>query len=348
MERTLTYTSSNGKQRVWTIVTKPVNDDIAHLVTTHGELDGVMQTKTRVIKGKNKGRANATTALEQAEKEAESKYKLKMSQVAPERPKPMLAHVYKGTHISFPCFVQPKLNGVRGVYEPPSNAADVGHIYSRLGNDFEHLDHILEELKEIDIPLDGELYSPDISFEALVGVVKTKKAYDPAILQVKFYVFDCMIPNLTFEERLSMLRVLPNMHSVVMVPTTCCGAAEYIPGLLEEELARGYEGIMLRNINGPYVSKRSQDLQKVKKFLDDEFEIVGYERVNNSPDIVWKCITRQGHVFAAKQMGGAEERCVPDDEARAAIGQKLTVKYQEITNKGLPRFPVALGIRCYE
>ena len=36
------------------------------------------------------------------------------------------------------------------------------------------------------------------------------------------------------------------------------------------------------------------------------------------------------------------------NEFKDYLGKKLTVKYQELTNHGIPRFPIGLGIRDYE
>ncbi len=287
-----------------------------------------------MVKGKNIGRANETTALQQAEREAEAKYKLKSSQV--ELPSPMLAQVYPAAarHMVFPCFVQPKLDGVRGVYDPVNNI-----IYSRLGNPFPHLDHILKDLQGINIRLDGELYSETMSFEALAGLVK-KQTYDEAILQVRFHIFDCIIPMMSFEDRLNELRQLPKKLKIV--ETVVC-LEEDIDDMLEHYIARGYEGIMLRNAHGLYVHKRSKDLQKFKQFLDDEFEIIGFTRENNSDAIIWQCKTTTGQTFDVKPTGALENRSQTDQEARALIGKQLTVKYQELTDKKVPRFPVGLG-----
>jgi len=85
----------------------------------------------------------------------------------------MLAYQYnnKKSEIKFPCFVQPKLDGVRCVVVD-------NKLYSRNGNRFPVLPHIEDELKlnnRDNLILDGELFTDDINFEKIVGLVKKFK-----------------------------------------------------------------------------------------------------------------------------------------------------------------------------
>ena len=100
---------------------------------------------------------------------------------------PMLAHQYsnKKSEIKFPCYVQPKLDGVRCVIVR-------NKLYSRNGNIFPSLPHIEEELKKYNkynLILDGELYTDDINFEKIVGLVKKwKKSEEDEKNATKIYL----------------------------------------------------------------------------------------------------------------------------------------------------------------
>ena len=61
--------ASSGAVTIWHCWTEG-----AEVVVEWGQEDGSMQTKRFKCKPKNKGRANATTASEQAEKEAHAKF----------------------------------------------------------------------------------------------------------------------------------------------------------------------------------------------------------------------------------------------------------------------------------
>ena len=63
---------------------------------------------------------------------------------------------------------------------------------------------------------------------------------------------------------------------------------------------------------------------------------------------MWECQTPDGQTFAVRPTGTHEERKVLFENGDEYIGQQLTVKYQELTDEGIPRFPVGIAIRNYE
>ena len=75
----------------------------------------------------------------------------------------------------------------------------------------------------------------------------------------------------------------------------------------EEFVKEGYEGIMVRNNSGEYgLNRRSKNLQKYKKFFDQEFEIVGYYEGtgNDRGTVIWECMTEDGQIFKATAKKG--------------------------------------------
>lgn len=102
---------------------------------------------------------------------------------------PMLALDYtKRAHdITFPCFGQPKLDGVRAITYGCS-------IYSRKGKEFTILDAITQELKEHrKLHLDGELFSKDLTFQEISGLVRKQKISTEELsklAKIKFIVYD--------------------------------------------------------------------------------------------------------------------------------------------------------------
>lgn len=119
-------TSKTDKTKKWLISVKMNPDKTATIITENGYVDGKMNISHRIIKtGKNIGKANETTVLEQAVQEAEKKYKDKIEKEGystdPDHIEikvfPMLANKFdpkkKKSSIIFPCFVQPKLDGLR-------------------------------------------------------------------------------------------------------------------------------------------------------------------------------------------------------------------------------------------
>ena len=117
----------------------------------------------------------------------------------------------------------------------------------------------------------------------------------------------------------------------------------------------GYEGLMLRNLEMPYEFSRSWNLVKYKVMKDSEFKIVDAEQALKGKQkgaIIWICETAQGDRFNVVPNGTIESRkklwAEWEADPTEFIGKELTVQYQELTPKGIPRFPKGLAIRDYE
>ena len=270
---------------------------------------------------------------------------------------PMLAHQYenKKKEIKFPCFVQPKLDGVRCVVVN-------NKLYSRNGNRFPELPHIENELSLLNkdnLILDGELYTDDINFEKIVGLVKKfKKSEEDEKNSEKIYlnVFDYIDNKLPYEQRMKNLDNFfeknKNMKYIKQVKTEECKNQEAIYDFLEKYTKEGYEGVIIRNKKGNYEeNSRSVNLQKLKKFIDEEFEIIDYTTPDTGKEVgcvIWICKTKDGKKFNVRPSGNYQERKNLYKNAKKFIGKMLTVRYQELTNGKVPRFPVGVAIRDYE
>jgi DNA ligase-1 len=113
-------------------------------------------------------------------------------------------------------------------------------------------------------------------------------------------------------------------------------------------VARGFEGIIIRNHAGLYTfGQRSHDLLKLKNFVDAEFTIIG---ANEDADggVVWVCRTDRGDAFGVRPKGTLEDRQNSLASWESMVGKKLTVRYQNFSEKGVPIFPVGIGVRDYE
>jgi ATP-dependent DNA ligase len=266
---------------------------------------------------------------------------------------PMLAQDYnkKSKHIKFPCYVQPKLDGVRAIFHK-------NRLWSRNGLEFLHLDHIKKELidRGVTILLDGELYTDKMPFEELVGLVKRQKINEEdkkKSQNIKFMVFDYVSDkdsNSLRKERLEKLFTTPFVNIENVLTEECTKESEVIT-FSEKFRKLGYEGVILRNKCGKYgQNQRSNDLQKFKIFVDDEFEITDYTAGTGKEVgcVIWICKTKHGKIFNVRPEGNYEDRKKMYRNAKKCIGKSLTVRYQELTKEGIPRFPVGVTIRDYE
>ncbi len=341
----------------------------------HGLLGGKLQTSRTYVKGKNAGRANATTDEQQAEKEAEAKWKQKRdrsgySETIPEdKPMmPMLAqsHDKHGHKIAYPAYIQPKLDGIRCFIHVDGENVK---LVSRTGKEFVSLGHIADAVSELvsvmgksvgSFILDGELYNHQFKedFQGLVSAIKRDKPSENTHL-VQFHCYDYVAEGRDFEDRIVELQHmdqwLEDVDAIQIVPTF---GVDNLDGVVEQNaswLEDGYEGSMIRNAKGGYQpNKRSPNLQKYKSFLDAEFEIVGaYENKGKMEgQCTFTCVTEDGTEFGCKPMGteAQREQYWIDFQAGKLTGKMLTVKFFEWTTSEnpVPRFPVGTIIRDYE
>ena len=84
--------------------------------------------------------------------------------------------------------------------------------------------------------------------------------------------------------------------------------------------------------------------------MDKEYIIKGYTTGLGRfcGCIIWICHTENGDEFKVVPQGTTEERQEAYKNALNYVGDYLKVKFFELTDDGIPRFPVGLGIRLEE
>ena len=274
---------------------------------------------------------------------------------------PMLAHSFeKRKHnITYPAVVQRKFDGVRCL--AVLNRDNSVTLMSRKGKEFPHLNHIREDVemnnRNRNLVLDGELYSDTLTFQELVGLVRRvtlKEGNEEQMLEVSLRVYDCVdLENEPdFEDRYQTISgITDGAEYLTLVENVRVENEEAIHAAQAQFVEEGYEGAMVRNLKGSYrIGKRSADLQKVKTFLDGEYEIIGFAEGtgNETGCVIWECQTPDGQAFRVRPRGTQEARKELFANGSDYIGQQLTVRYQELTDEGVPRFPVGIAIRDYE
>lgn len=378
---TLYKKTSTGAIQYWTISVEeacgaPGTEFRGIITTEYGQVDtdSPQRTEDEITKGKNTGKKNATTAVQQAEAEAQSKWEkqLKKGYVqtldgaqADETDDlieggvvPMLAHKFaeQAHKIKYPAFVQPKLDGIRCIAIVKDGIAT---LWSRTRKPITSCPHIVQELEAAfenqDIILDGELYNHEMKadFEKIVSLVRQEEPGEGHEI-VQYHVYDLVDAHLPFRERMATLIHLFNeyeFYSLQRVPTSPVTKEDEVMDYFDTLRGKGYEGAMMRNADSLYVNKRSYDLQKVKEFDDAEYPIVGVEegRGKLAGHAIFVCKTESGKEFLAKIKGDTAKLKEYFDNHDLWKGKKLTVQYQGLTGKeGVPRFPVGIAVRDYE
>lgn len=324
-------------------------------------------TKEVISEGKNLGRSNATTPAEQAYLEAAARWtkqkdrngyvtsleRAQAGEKSTDAPVPMLAHTWEkqGHKLKFPLIASPKLDGLRCMARKVDGVVT---LYSRKGTVFTSVPHINKALEGLNFDLlDGELYNHKFkdNFEHITHLVRQQTPC-AGHEEVEFHIFDMVTPEPYFKRLASMSDLMLGTPGCL-----CLVAAISVDDLAEIEQAydtfaeAGYEGAMLRQPESLYEHSRSYGLQKYKKFLDDEFEIVDVVegRGRLAGHGIFVCKTKEGTQFQVKMVGDTKQLKTYLEQKQDYTGKQLTVKYQGISTKNsVPRFPVGQRVHLEE
>ncbi len=382
--QTLYQKASSGKVYQWSISidTEPKTGDV-YITTSHGTLTGKKTIARKIVP---KGKASRTI-LEQATLEATRKWinkhekggyqpSLETASKAATKGsststnfltiKPMLAQTYgKAKAPIFPVLVQHKYDGLRCIANFDTKDSEIS-LKSRNNKPYFHLQSIREACAELlvhappNFYLDGELYTTTIPFEEISGIARKQKSITKDDLKkmehLKYYIYDCFDLDNIEQTNTERNAILLALFKKAKYPKKLCLVKTYTASTPEELLAlhtsfvsEGYEGTMIRNPKGHYqINKRSNFLQKMKDFMEDEFLIIGAheETGENRGCVVWECETKTHKTFSCNQNGTREFRRKLFKNKDKYIGKAyLTVVFQELTTDGVPRFPKGKAIR---
>jgi len=363
----------------WKIEVAQIDDKSSTIRKSFGRVGGKIQVTEDVISsGKNIGKVNETTPYTQAVAEARSQWEKKLKQgycmsVTDAKVKqvvsqyvaggiePMLAHKWRdhSAKISYPAWTQPKLDGIRCIAIIHQGKCT---LWSRTRKLIVSVPHIEQQLQNqfrgsYRVILDGELYNHEMKneFERIVSLVR-KEEVRPESQMIQYHVYDMIehsddfYPGDPFSKRLEWITAQSARFgpSIRLVPTTQVADVEQVIQAFSQYRQDGYEGAICR-ADTPYENGRSYGLQKIKEFDDAEYEIIGVEpgRGRMSECAIFVCRADTGE-FKCKMEGSLDNLKDYLSNPTQVIGKQLTVRYQGLTNGGLPRFPVGVAVRNYE
>jgi DNA ligase-1 len=382
------FNQQGTKVRQWSIIINlfdsnnnqiDINDETQEVpkdaYTTYHTSNGyigmtITKSEDTIVKvGKNIGRKNETNVLQQAVKNARSKYNLKMNsgyslelkENTKKVPFPMAVKPWKNESkkLVYPLYVQPKLDGIRMIAILVDNEVQ---IYSRRLHDVPGFDSLKSELytqfmslDEADrsVIIDGELYAHGMHLNEISGIVRNESTDEINKCKLQYHIFDCFDtsrPNLTFEDRYKIIEKFCENKGkyTVLTKTKKVNNAEAADDFYFKVIGKGYEGIIYKMANKPYEysfdrEKRSSMYQKRKKQDDAEFEIVDFTSgKGKDADAI---------VFILKVKDGLTFNCVPngtytyrkelykkatEDFNNTFKGKLAKVIYDDISSDGVP------------
>lgn len=377
---TLYKRNSNGSVNQWTISVES-SGVAAVIITTYGQVGGAMQTtRDLVVEGKNVGKRNATTPMQQALKEARAKWEKEKKRGYVETLAAAEAGEVDGLieggvdvmtaksygdyadDVEFPVAVQPKLDGHRCVAivdvielesMPPQRVASVT-LWTRTRKRIKSVPHIEQALTAAfanhpvgTYILDGELYLHHLhaDFEKLSSLIRHDGPVSGSE-QLEYHVYD-VIADADFLMRFKTIEhTFDDNSPVKLVETHICPDAATLASHYDYFRKQNYEGAMVRRLDVPYQHKRTDALLKMKDFLDAEARIIGIEEGRGKLRGhvgAFVCEMPSGVQFNVKLSGSTEKLKEAFENPTEWIGQTLRYRYQNLTADGKPRFPVGIA-----
>lgn len=349
---TLYRKTAANKLQEWTI---SANVDV--ITITWGEVFGAKQTQTEFIEDGLAGRSLYEQILSRIDSRINNKidagYVRDPNIARRNKPvnalglnKPMLAAKFADVKdIDYSTtWAQCKYDGHRCLIHFDG---DTYTAYSRNGKHITAITEIMEAVKLSGMmpntTLDGELYHHGTPLQTISSWVKRRQ---PSTTKLVYMIYDMMmLDNLHYQYRHDELSKLNLSNPLILAPTDKNITEESIPRMLDASIAAGYEGLILRRDGFSYQDgKRSKGLVKVKKWLDDEFEVIDIIESKDGYGIL-VCITEDSKEFRATAPGTFEDKTEVLLFRNTYIGLKVNVQFANWTKEGKPFHPIATGWR---
>lgn len=293
----------------------------------------------------------------------------------PKIQKPLLAGNFDSQEAKFPYIASPKIDGIRFLM---IDGVAVSRTFKPIRN--KHIQSLLSQ--HLPDGVDGELTSGD-TFQSSTSAVMTIEG-EP---EFKVWVFDYVNPEWTeifpYYYRLTFMNFEMVDYNFDLPFELNFLGGDVVSNMKELEdyekwcLDKGFEGVMLRDRNGTYKFGRStvndNILLKVKRFEDDEAELIAIEEKMSNQNVAEKdafgYVKRSASLDGMVPMNTAGTLIVRnkdglefgigsglDDKTRKElwnnkekyIGRLVKYKYFPQGVKELPRHPVFLGFRDEE
>lgn len=332
--------SATDAPMLWTI-----RAEGSRLIIEYGQLGGAMMTSTEDVEINQSGRdiesQVALRLMSRVNKQVDKGYCYTLEEAeaskglnAAKLLRPMLAKKFKDVkNIGTDLWAQHKYNGHRCLI----TCTDGQNIaYSRNGKPITSIGHILDNivLDEGDT-VDGELYHHGTSLQTIGSWIRRDQ---PESAKLSYIMYDKIERN-SYNVRMESLRSLTvKSDKLTFAPTF---RLTNVQDMLNESISQGYEGLMLRQNNFVYEPGiRSSGLIKLKKFMDQEFLVIG---IHPSKDgwAILECLIGESDTFRVSAPGTIDEKTIVLNNKNNYLGRYINVEFFEWTDDGKPFHPVA-------
>lgn len=248
--------------------------------------------------------------------------------------------------VTYPCFASFKLDGWRAW---PFGPEFMSRNFKTIAN--RDLQRRFRGVLESSPCWDGELCAGEPGgAEVFTRTDRILKAHERDASTVRWFVFDDFtIPYEPYYKRLERVRdILP---LVVKLDQVICNNPDDVLEYEQKALLGGYEGLILRSPEGRYKNGRStfreQYLLKLKRFLDGEAIVVGFNEAqhnsNEARENALGLTERSSHKDGLVPMGTLGSLQVRMDSLVFGVGTGFTVADRDEIWRNRDKY---LGKRC--
>lgn len=263
----------------------------------------------------------------------------------------MLAKNYRDqkSKVTYPCYVQPKLNGIRALCHRDQFQSRDQHFWNP--SVLEHLHHY--SILDTNVVFDGELYVHGWSLQQINSAIAVNRiAPTERTPQVEYHIFDCILLNdrsAPFSERSRYLawwyKECTN-DKLKLVDTHRVTSEQEASALYSHFKHQEYEGMMYR-LDTPYgleslcgnKENRWDCLLKRKEFIDWEGTVQGIEESTINPGTVGSLVFTfdNGNEFSAGS--GLKHEQKHRFFSDPPIGKRARLAYLMLSDSGTPLNP---------
>lgn len=267
--------------------------------------------------------------------------------------------------VKYPCFASTKLDGIRAY-------TFGGKFYSNSNKLIPNAE-LQQSAAYLPDGLDGELYCHGLDFNKIQSIVMSEWSYETH--KMEFWVFDIVDIKKPFRLRLQDLNQVKTDDFVRVVSHYEIVDEAQLKAFWDYAVSSGFEGLMTRNPNMCYKygrsGKRDQHLLKYKVWHDDEAVVIGFEEGEHNENEAF--VGELGQTKRSRESAGM----VPSgslgalvvkwrgidfkigggpgldlalrqkiwDSQEKYLGQRVTFKYLNLSEYGVPRHPGFKGFR---